>query len=100
LPVDIPTDYLPVDITTINPFCSLWRYYKGKDRSREAECMQSKACSDATIQSVATSTQKEEDGIGLQGETKKKRKREREYRGVNQTTFSEKALVTESYVRD
>jgi hypothetical protein len=38
---------------------------KKKDRSRDAERMQLKACSDATIQSVATSTQKEEDGIGL-----------------------------------
>jgi hypothetical protein len=38
---------------------------KEKDRGSKAECIQSKACSEAAIQSVATSTQKETNEIGL-----------------------------------
>jgi hypothetical protein len=61
-------------------------------------------CSGAAIQSAATSTRKEEDGIGLQllkkGETNKKRKAESENRGVNPTTLSEKGSMTESHILD
>jgi hypothetical protein len=72
------------------------------DRSRKPESIQSKACSEATIQSVATSTQEEKDGIGLDWCLRKRRRRrrgkvERENRGVNPTTL---APVMESYVLD